>query len=39
MEKKTRMKDPKTYWSKLEQEKLGCCPCMFSAYKKFKKEI
>ena len=35
--KKTRMKDPKAYWSKLEQEKHGCCPMMFSAYKCFKK--
>lgn len=23
---------------KEKQERLGCCPCMFSAYKKFKSE-
>ena len=34
--KKQKLKDPKAYWSKLEQETLGCCPMMFSAYKRFK---
>ena len=37
--KKQKLKDPKTYWSKLEQETLGCCPMLFSAYKKFKNEF
>ena len=34
MEKKTKLQDPKTYWSKLEQETLGCCPMMFSVYQR-----
>ena len=24
---------------KEKQEKLGCCPCMFSAYKKYQKNL
>jgi hypothetical protein len=33
--KKVKLINPNTYWSKLEQD--GCCPMMFSAYKRFKK--